>query len=91
MWQEHKLGVWINEFFQKGGTLSSVPAILRGGVVIMAATGILFFSGAPSWQRIVGVAFAIIGLFFAAQIVSEAARLRGLRGIPRIVSIRVMM
>jgi multidrug transporter EmrE-like cation transporter len=33
-------------------------------LAIMALAGILFFDEAPSWQRIVGVAFAIIGLFF---------------------------
>jgi bacterial/archaeal transporter family protein len=49
--------------FQKGGPLSSVPAILAGGAAIMAVAGILFFREAPSWQRIVGVAFAVIGLF----------------------------
>ena len=49
--------------FQKGGPLSSVPAILAGGAAIMAIAGILFFREAPSWQRIVGIAFAIIGLF----------------------------
>jgi transporter family protein len=49
--------------FQKGGPLSSVPAILAGGAAIMAIAGILFFHETPSWQRIVGVAFAIIGLF----------------------------
>ena len=49
--------------FQKGGPLSAVPAILAGGAAIMALAGILFFGEAPSWQRIVGVAFAIIGLF----------------------------
>jgi len=49
--------------FQKGGPLSSVHAILAGGAAIMAVAGILFFREAPSWQRIVGVAFAIIGLF----------------------------
>ncbi len=49
--------------FQKGGPLSSVPAILAGGAAIMAIAGIVFFREAPSWQRIVGVAFAIIGLF----------------------------
>src|SRR6266478_4784832 len=49
--------------FQRGGPLSSVPAILAGGAAIMAIAGILFFHEAPSWQRIVGVAFAIIGLF----------------------------
>jgi transporter family protein len=49
--------------FQKGGPLSSVPAILAGGAVIMAVAGILFFREPPSWQRIVGIAFAVIGLF----------------------------
>jgi bacterial/archaeal transporter family protein len=45
-----------------------VPAILAGGAAIMAVAGNLFFREAPSWQRIVGVAFAIIGFVFAAQI-----------------------
>jgi transporter family protein len=49
--------------FQKGGPLSSVPAILAGGAAIMAIAGVLFFREAASWQRIVGVVFAIIGLF----------------------------
>jgi bacterial/archaeal transporter family protein len=49
--------------FQKGGPLSAVPAILAGGAAIMAIAGILFFHEAPSWQRLAGVAFAIIGLF----------------------------
>jgi transporter family protein len=49
--------------FQKGGPLSAVPAILAGGAAIMAIAGILFFREAPSWQRIIGVAFAILGLF----------------------------
>ena len=49
--------------FQKGGPLSSVPVILAGGAAIMAVAGILFFREAPSWQRIVGIAFAVIGLF----------------------------
>src|SRR6266403_3817430 len=49
--------------FQKGGPLSAVPAILAGGAAIMAIAGILFFHETPSWQRLAGVAFAIIGLF----------------------------
>jgi transporter family protein len=49
--------------FQKGGPLSSVPAILAGGSALMAIAGILFFREPLSWQRIVGVAFAVIGLF----------------------------
>jgi Predicted membrane protein len=49
--------------FQKGGPLSSVPAILAGGAAIMAIAGILFFREQPSWQRIVGVLCAMLGLF----------------------------
>jgi bacterial/archaeal transporter family protein len=49
--------------FQKGGPLSSVPAILAGGAAIMAIAGILFFHEAASWQRLLGIALAIIGLF----------------------------
>src|SRR5437764_13897400 len=49
--------------FQKGGPLSAVPAILAGGAAIMAIAGILFFHETASWQRVVGVLFAIIGLF----------------------------
>ena len=49
--------------FQKGGPLSAVPAILAGGAAIMAFAGILFFGEAPSWQRLLGVTFAIVGLF----------------------------
>ena len=50
--------------FQKGGPLSSVPAILAGGAAIMAVAGILFFREPPSWQRLLGVTLAILGLFF---------------------------
>jgi transporter family protein len=49
--------------FQKGGPLSSVPAILAGGAAIMAIAGILFFRETPSWQRLLGVVLAIVGLF----------------------------
>ena len=49
--------------FQKGGPLSAVPAILAGGAAIMALAGIVFFQETLSWQRIAGVAFAIVGLF----------------------------
>ena len=48
--------------FQKGGPLSAVPAILAGGAAIMAVAGILFFHETPSWQRLLGVTLAIIGL-----------------------------
>jgi bacterial/archaeal transporter family protein len=49
--------------FQKGDPLSAVPAILAGGAAIMAIAGILFFHETASWQRVVQVLFAIIGLF----------------------------
>ncbi|PYL63632.1 MAG: hypothetical protein DMF25_09940 [Verrucomicrobia bacterium] len=49
--------------FQKGGPLSSVPAILAGGAAIMAIAGIMFFHEPPSWQRLLGVTLAITGLF----------------------------
>jgi bacterial/archaeal transporter family protein len=48
--------------FQKGGPLSSVPAILAGGAAIMAIAGILFFREPVSWQRLLGVALALAGL-----------------------------
>ena len=53
--------------FQRGGPLSSVPAILAGGAAIMAFAGILFFREPPSWQRIVGIAFAVTGLFLLSK------------------------
>jgi bacterial/archaeal transporter family protein len=49
--------------FQKGGPLSSVPAILAGGAAIMAIAGIMFFREPVSWQRLLGVTLAIAGLF----------------------------
>ncbi len=49
--------------FQKGGPLSSVPAILAGGAAIMAVAGIVFFREPASWQRLVGITLALIGLF----------------------------
>ena len=53
--------------FQRGGPLSSVPAILAGGAALMAVAGILFFREPPSWQRIVGIAFAVTGLFLLSK------------------------
>jgi transporter family protein len=49
--------------FQKGGPLSSVPAILAGGAAIMAIAGILFFREPASLSRLLGIALAITGLF----------------------------
>ena len=49
--------------FQKGGPLSAVPAILAGGAAIMAVVGIFLFNETVSWQRLLGVMFAIVGLF----------------------------
>lgn len=49
--------------FQKGGPLSSVPVILAAGAAIMAVAGIVFFREAASWQRLLGIALALAGLF----------------------------
>jgi transporter family protein len=49
--------------FQKGGPLSSVPAILAGGAAIMAIAGILFFEEPASLPRLAGVILALAGLF----------------------------
>jgi hypothetical protein len=54
-------------FFKKGGPLWLVPAILAGRAAIMAIAGTLFFREAPSWQRIVSIAFAIIVCFCCAN------------------------
>jgi bacterial/archaeal transporter family protein len=40
-----------------------VPAILAGGAAIMVIAGILFFRETPFWQRLLCIAFAILGLF----------------------------
>ena len=49
--------------FQRGGPLSSVPVILAGGAAIMAIAGIVFFREPASWQRLLGIALSIAGLF----------------------------
>ena len=49
--------------FQRGGPLSSVPVILAGGAALMALAGIFFFHETVSWQRLLGVALAMGGLF----------------------------
>jgi transporter family protein len=49
--------------FQRGGPLSAVPVILAGGAAIMAVAGVLFFQESASWQRLLGIALAIAGLF----------------------------
>jgi transporter family protein len=49
--------------FQRGGPLSSVPAILAGGAAIMAIAGILFFREPASLTRLLGITLAIAGLF----------------------------
>ncbi|MDB6124324.1 MAG: protein of unknown function transrane [Pedosphaera sp.] len=49
--------------FQKGGPLSAVPMILAGGAAIMALAGILFFKEPVSLPRLLGIVFAIVGLF----------------------------
>lgn len=49
--------------FQKGGPLSAVPMILAGGAALMAVAGIFFFKESATWQRLLGIALAIAGLF----------------------------
>ena len=49
--------------FQRGGPLSAVPAILAAGAAVMAVAGIVFFQEPVTWQRLLGVALAIAGLF----------------------------
>lgn len=49
--------------FQKGGPLSAVPMILAGGSALMALAGIGVFREPASWQRVLGIVLAIVGLF----------------------------
>ncbi len=49
--------------FQKGGPLSAVPMILAGGAALMAVVGILFFKEPAYWQRLLGIALSLAGLF----------------------------
>jgi transporter family protein len=49
--------------FQKGGPLSSVPAILAGGAAIMAIAGILLFEEPASLPRLAGIILSLAGLF----------------------------
>jgi len=49
--------------FQKGGPLSAVPIILAGGAAIMALAGIFLFKESASWQRLLGIAMAVCGLY----------------------------
>ena len=49
--------------FQKGGPLSAVPMILAGGAALMAIAGIVFFHEHASLPRLLGLGFAIAGLF----------------------------
>jgi transporter family protein len=49
--------------FQRGGPLSAVPAILASGAAIMVFAGVAFFHEPVSWQRVLGAALAIAGLF----------------------------
>src|SRR5438046_10683373 len=49
--------------FQNGAPLSAVPVILAVGAAIMAVAGILFFCEPASWQRVLGVVAALVGLY----------------------------
>jgi uncharacterized membrane protein len=49
--------------FQKGGPLSAVPMVLAGGAALMAVVGILFFREPSSVPRLLGLVFAVAGLY----------------------------
>ena len=49
--------------FQKGGPLSAVPMVLAAGAGLMAVVGIVFFKESAHWTRLVGIGFAIAGLY----------------------------
>lgn len=49
--------------FQKGGPLSAVPMILAGGAALMAVAGIAFFKEPVTVARLLGIGFALVGLF----------------------------
>src|SRR2546423_14304904 len=53
--------------FQKGGPLSSVPAILAGGAAIMAIAGILFFLEPASWPPPGGLTPPVCRRFFLPE------------------------
>src|SRR2546429_5038000 len=60
--------------FQKGGPLSSVPAILAGGAAIMAGAGILFFREAAPWERVGGITLPGVWLFFFRWVLLPVSR-----------------
>ena len=49
--------------FQRGGPLSSVPAILAGGAAIMALAGIVWFKEPVNPVRLIGIALSLLGLY----------------------------
>jgi bacterial/archaeal transporter family protein len=49
--------------FQRGGPLSTVPAILAGGAAIMAVAGIVWFGEPARPVRLLGIALSLIGLY----------------------------
>lgn len=49
--------------FQRGGPLSAVPMVLAGGAALMALAGIVFFREPVHWSRVLGIGFAIGGLY----------------------------
>ncbi|MFH1501671.1 MAG: EamA family transporter [Candidatus Eisenbacteria bacterium] len=49
--------------FQKGGPLSAVPMILAAGAALMAVVGIAVFRESAHWTRLVGIGFAIAGMY----------------------------
>ena len=48
--------------FAAGGPLSAVPGILAVGAIIMVLAGVLIFHEPLTWERSLGIAFAIAGI-----------------------------
>jgi len=48
--------------FAAGGPLSAVPGVLAVGAIIMVLAGVLIFHEPLTWERSLGIAFAIAGI-----------------------------
>ncbi|MEW6128847.1 MAG: EamA family transporter [Acidobacteriota bacterium] len=53
--------------FQKGAPLSIVPTVLAIGAALMAIIGLALFKEPFSWQRVLGIALSLLGLFLLRQ------------------------
>ncbi len=55
--------IFFFQLFQKGGPLSAVPIVLAGGAALMALIGIFIFHEPVTLKNILGISFAIVGLY----------------------------